>query len=49
VTVVLGTAACRTDHLDGYLARRWSQESVLGAMLDQAADSFTTAIAMAML
>jgi phosphatidylglycerophosphate synthase len=49
VTVVLGTAACLTDHLDGYLARRLGQESVLGAMLDQAADSFTTAIAMAML
>ncbi len=49
VTLILGTAACLTDHLDGYLARRWSQESVLGAMLDQAADSFTTAIAMAML
>lgn len=49
VTLILGTAACLTDHLDGYLARRLSQESVLGAMLDQAADSFTTAIAMAML
>ena len=49
VTVILGTAACLTDHLDGYLARRLGQESVLGAMLDQAADSFTTAIAMAML
>jgi CDP-diacylglycerol--glycerol-3-phosphate 3-phosphatidyltransferase len=49
VTVVLGTAACLTDHLDGYLARRLSQETALGAMLDQAADSFTTAIALAML
>jgi phosphatidylglycerophosphate synthase len=49
VTVVLGTAACLTDHLDGYLARRLNQETVLGAMLDQAADSYTTAIAMAML
>jgi CDP-diacylglycerol--glycerol-3-phosphate 3-phosphatidyltransferase len=49
VTIVLGTAACLTDHLDGYLARRLSQETVLGAMLDQAADSYTTAIAMAML
>jgi CDP-diacylglycerol--glycerol-3-phosphate 3-phosphatidyltransferase len=48
-TVILGTAACLTDHLDGYLARRLSQETVLGAMLDQAADSFTTAIALAML
>jgi cardiolipin synthase len=49
VTVILGTAACLTDHLDGYLARRLSQETTLGAMLDQAADSFTTAIALAML
>ena len=49
VTVVLGTAACLTDHLDGYLARRLGQETTLGAMLDQAADSFTTAIALAML
>ena len=49
VTVVLGTLACLTDHLDGYLARRLNQETALGAMLDQAADSFTTAIALAML
>jgi CDP-diacylglycerol--glycerol-3-phosphate 3-phosphatidyltransferase len=49
VTVVLGTIACLTDHLDGYLARRLGQETALGAMLDQAADSFTTAIALAML
>jgi CDP-diacylglycerol--glycerol-3-phosphate 3-phosphatidyltransferase len=49
VTVILGTVACLTDHLDGYLARRLSQETALGAMLDQAADSFTTAIALAML
>ena len=49
VTLVLGTIACLTDHLDGYLARRLSQETVLGAMLDQAADSFTTGIALAML
>lgn len=49
VTVVLGTLACLTDHLDGYLARRLNQETALGAMLDQAADSFTTAIGLAML
>jgi len=49
MTVFLGTAACLTDHLDGYLARRLGQETTLGAMLDQAADSFTMAIALAML
>ena len=49
VMIVLGTIACLTDYLDGYLARRLSQETVLGAMLDQAADSYTTGIALAML
>ena len=48
-TLVIGTLACLTDHLDGYLARRFGQETTLGAMLDQAADSYTTAIALAML
>ena len=48
-TLVIGTVSCLTDHLDGYLARRLGQETTLGAMLDQAADSYTTAIAMAML
>jgi cardiolipin synthase len=47
--VGIGTVACLTDHLDGYLARRLSQETALGAMLDQVADSFTTALALAML
>ena len=48
-TLVIGTVSCLTDHLDGYLARRLGQETTLGAMLDQAADSYTTAIALAML
>lgn len=48
-TLSIGTVACLTDHLDGYLARRLGQETVLGAMLDQAADSYTTGIALAML
>jgi len=43
------TVAGVTDHLDGYLARRLKQETALGAMLDQVADSFTTAILLAML
>ncbi|HEX7374911.1 MAG TPA: CDP-alcohol phosphatidyltransferase family protein [Steroidobacteraceae bacterium] len=47
--VVVGLLACLTDHLDGYLARRLKQETVLGAMLDQAADSITTALALGML
>jgi cardiolipin synthase len=49
LAVVIGTVAGLTDHLDGYLARRLKQETALGAMLDQAADSFTTAILLAML
>ena len=49
VSVVIGLLACLTDHLDGYLARRLNQETVLGAMLDQAADSITTALALGML
>ena len=48
-SVLIGLVACLTDHLDGYLARRLSQETALGAMLDQAADSFTTGLALAML
>lgn len=49
LAVVIGTVAGLTDYLDGYLARRLKQETTLGAMLDQAADSFTTAILLAML
>ncbi len=30
--------AAATDFIDGYLARRWQQESVLGAFLDTTAD-----------
>lgn len=47
--MALAAAAGVTDHLDGYLARRLRQETALGALLDQAADSFTTAILLAML
>lgn len=49
LAVAIGTVAGLTDYLDGYLARRLKQETALGAMLDQAADSFTTAILLAML
>lgn len=47
--LVIGTLAGLTDFLDGYMARRLQQVTALGAMLDQAADSFTTAIMLAML
>ncbi len=35
---VLFAVAAITDFLDGYLARRWKQETVLGAFLDTTAD-----------
>ncbi|MAA94499.1 MAG: CDP-diacylglycerol--glycerol-3-phosphate 3-phosphatidyltransferase [Rheinheimera sp.] len=35
---VLFTLIAMTDYLDGYLARRWSVQSALGAFLDPAAD-----------
>jgi len=47
--LVIGIPAGLTDFLDGYMARRLQQETALGALLDQAADSFTTAILLAML
>jgi len=47
--VALGVAAGLTDQLDGYLARRLGQVTPLGALLDQVADSFTTAILLAAL
>jgi CDP-diacylglycerol--glycerol-3-phosphate 3-phosphatidyltransferase len=49
LALAIGTLAGLTDFLDGYMARRLQQETTLGAMLDQAADSFTTAILLAML
>jgi CDP-diacylglycerol--glycerol-3-phosphate 3-phosphatidyltransferase len=36
--VALFALAAATDFLDGYLARRWKVESVLGAFLDTTAD-----------
>jgi cardiolipin synthase (CMP-forming) len=35
---VLFTAVSFTDYLDGYLARRWNQETELGRILDPVAD-----------
>jgi CDP-diacylglycerol--glycerol-3-phosphate 3-phosphatidyltransferase/cardiolipin synthase len=42
-------AACVTDWLDGYLARAWRQQSVLGRMLDPIADKLLVGIALLML
>jgi CDP-diacylglycerol--glycerol-3-phosphate 3-phosphatidyltransferase len=38
LAALLFAAAAITDFLDGYLARRWKQESVTGAFLDTTAD-----------
>lgn len=38
IAAVVFAVAAATDFLDGYLARRWQTESVLGAFLDTTAD-----------
>jgi CDP-diacylglycerol--glycerol-3-phosphate 3-phosphatidyltransferase len=38
LTVVLFVAACLTDLVDGWLARRWQQVTVFGVMADPIAD-----------
>jgi cardiolipin synthase len=42
-------AACITDWLDGYLARVWHQQSILGRMLDPIADKLLVGTALLML
>jgi CDP-diacylglycerol--glycerol-3-phosphate 3-phosphatidyltransferase len=43
---VLYSAACITDWLDGWLARRWNQESKFGAFLDPVADKLMVAVTL---
>jgi CDP-diacylglycerol---glycerol-3-phosphate 3-phosphatidyltransferase len=42
-------AAAITDWLDGYLARRWNQQSALGAFLDPVADKLIVAVSLVLL
>ena len=43
IALALFIAAAVTDFFDGYLARRWSQQSALGRMLDPIADKVLVA------
>lgn len=45
----LFSAACITDYIDGYLARAWEQESVIGKFLDPIADKLLVAAVLFML
>ncbi len=47
--LILFVGASLTDWVDGYLARRWQQETKLGAMLDPIADKAMVVIAIAVL
>ena len=44
--LILFVCAALTDWFDGFLARRWQQESQLGAMLDPIADKAMVVIAL---
>ncbi|WP_380054922.1 CDP-diacylglycerol--glycerol-3-phosphate 3-phosphatidyltransferase [Falsihalocynthiibacter sp. SS001] len=49
VAIVLFVGAALTDYIDGYLARKWKQESKFGAMLDPIADKAMVVIALMIL
>lgn len=49
MALAIYVAAAITDFLDGYLARRWQQQSSLGRMLDPIADKVLVAVVLLVL
>jgi len=49
MALAIYSAAAITDFLDGYLARRWQQQSSLGRMLDPIADKVLVAVVLLVL
>ncbi|MGD9804423.1 MAG: CDP-diacylglycerol--glycerol-3-phosphate 3-phosphatidyltransferase [Hyphomicrobiaceae bacterium] len=49
IALTIFVAACFTDWLDGYLARMWQQQSMLGRMLDPIADKLLVGAALILL
>ena len=49
LAAIIFIAAALTDWLDGWLARRWEQESAFGAFLDPVADKLMVAAALVLL
>ena len=49
IALILFLSASLTDYLDGYLARKWGQESRFGAMLDPIADKAMVVVALAVI
>ena len=49
IALALFIGAAITDFFDGYLARRWAQQSALGRMLDPIADKVLVAVVLLVL
>eukprot|EP00456_Euglypha_rotunda_P007742 TRINITY_DN11401_c0_g1_i2.p2 TRINITY_DN11401_c0_g1~~TRINITY_DN11401_c0_g1_i2.p2 ORF type:complete len:194 (-),score=70.31 TRINITY_DN11401_c0_g1_i2:493-1074(-) len=49
IATMLYAAACVTDWIDGYLARKWGQTSKFGAFLDPVADKLLVTVTLIML
>jgi CDP-diacylglycerol--glycerol-3-phosphate 3-phosphatidyltransferase/cardiolipin synthase len=49
IATMLYAAACVTDWIDGYLARKWGQTSKFGAFLDPVADKLLVTVTLVML